>query len=121
MKTTYLFAFIFLAFNSALFAQNLGVNSTGANAHPSALLDIDAAPSNNKGALMPRVALVAKNNAAPITSPATSLLVYNTATSGVGITAVVPGYYYWDGTQWVAFQSSVPSGIIVMWSGLGCF
>jgi hypothetical protein len=29
--------------------------------------------------------------------------VYNTATAGSGSTAVTPGYYYWNGTKWVAF------------------
>ncbi len=108
---------IFTAFSSYLYSQNIGINTTGALAHPSAIFDADASPANNKGALMPRVALIATNNNSPVTAPATSLLVYNTATSGVGATAVTPGYYYWDGTQWVAFRVNIPTGIIVMWSG----
>lgn len=112
---TLIISAIFIGHNS--FSQNIGINSTGVIADPSALLDVNASPLNNKGALMPRIALIATNNTAPVTTPATSLLVYNTATSGVGATAVSPGYYYWDGAQWVAFKVNIPSGIIVMWSG----
>ncbi|MGB3948341.1 MAG: peptidase G2 autoproteolytic cleavage domain-containing protein [Bacteroidia bacterium] len=88
------------------FAQNVGVNSTGATPHASALLDVDAAPTNDKGVLIPRVALLATNNALPITNPATSLLVYNTATAGISPFNVVPGFYYWDGAKWIAMGGS---------------
>ncbi len=92
-----------------LISQNIGINGSGATPHPSALLDIDAASTPSLGVLIPRIALQAINISAPVTSPATSLLVYNTATASSGITAVSPGYYYWDGTQWVRFAYS-PSG-----------
>lgn len=82
------------------FSQNVGINAIGASPDASAMLDISNA---NKGLLIPRVALTATNAAGPITTPASSLLVYNTATAGAGSTAVTPGYYYWDGTQWVQF------------------
>ncbi len=80
------------------FSQNVGINATGATPNSSAGLDVDF---TNKGLLVPRVALTATNVAGPITTPATSLLVYNTATAGAGTTAVSPGYYYWNGTLWV--------------------
>jgi hypothetical protein len=86
-------------------AQNIGVNSTGASPDASAMLDIDAAPSNDKGLLVPRVALIATNNALPVTAPATSLLVYNTATAGTPPNNVTPGFYYWDGTKWASINS----------------
>lgn len=81
-------------------SQNVGINTTGAVPAPSALLDVDAAPTNDKGVLLPRVALLATNNPLPVTSPATSLVVYNTATAGVSPNNVVPGFYYWDGSVW---------------------
>ena len=90
-------------------SQNIGINGSGAVPHPSALLDIDAASTPSLGILIPRIALQAINISSPVTSPATSLLVYNTATASSGITAVSPGYYYWDGTQSVRFAYS-PSG-----------
>ncbi len=81
-----------------LFSQSAGINTTGAAPNASALLDIDAAPNNNKGLLIPRIPLTATNNNAPIGAGiANSLLVFNTAT----INDVYPGYYYWDGAKWV--------------------
>ena len=77
-------------------AQNVGINATGATPDASAILDI---VSTDKGLLIPRVSIGDVSLAAPITSPATSLLVYNTnaaITGGNGL-----GYYYWDGSQWV--------------------
>ena len=102
-----------------LSAQNIGINSTGTAPNASALLDVDAAPANNKGVLVPRLALVATNNASPVTSPATSLLIYNTATASSGSTAVVPGYYYWDGTKWVRFQYAASGSSSLDWSLTG--
>lgn len=93
-----------------LHAQNIGLNGTGATPHPSALVDIDAAGGPSTGLLIPRIALTAINAAAPVSSPAVSLLVFNTATSGAGINAVSPGYYYWNGAEWVRFAFN-PSGV----------
>lgn len=102
MKLNWLVATLFVAGCGAqLLAQNVGINSTGATPNASAGLDIDF---TNRGILIPRVALTATNAAGPITAPATSLMVYNTATAGAGTTAVSPGYYYWDGTAWVRFS-----------------
>ena len=84
-------------------AQNVAINANGAAPDASALLDIDAAalPANNKrGLLVPRVALTAANVALPVVAPATSLLVYNTATAGVAPNNVTPGFYYWNGAIW---------------------
>ncbi len=64
--------------------------------------------SNNRGLLIPRVALTTTLLAAPVgPAPiATGILVYNTATSGIGITGVTPGFYYWSGTEWTALKST---------------
>jgi hypothetical protein len=88
------------ALNSVvLSAQNIGINATGVSPNTTAMLDVDA---TNKGLLVPRVALTAINS--PINAPATSLLVYNTSTSG---TYALPGYYYFNGTDWVRLSTSV--------------
>ena len=79
-------------------AQNIGINATGLAPAASAGLDVDF---TNKGFLAPRVALTATNVAGPIAGPATSLLVYNTATAGVAPNNVTPGYYYWGGAAWI--------------------
>ncbi|MCX7744042.1 MAG: hypothetical protein N2167_05695 [Flavobacteriales bacterium] len=77
---------------------NVGIGTATPNA--SAILDLT---STTQGFLPPRVALTAKNAAAPITSPATGLMVYNTATAGTAPNNVTPGHYYWDGTRWQRF------------------
>ena len=103
MKTTsyFLKAFVYLLCLLSIktgFAQNVGISSTsGFTPDASAGLDISY---TNKGLLVPRVALTATNAAGPITSPATSLLVYNTATAGTAPNNVIPGYYYWNGLSW---------------------
>jgi hypothetical protein len=64
--------------------------------------------SNTRGLLIPRVALTATSSAAPVgpTPIATGILIYNTATAGIGSTGVTPGFYYWSGTEWVALKST---------------
>ena len=84
--------------NDVLYAQNVGINTDGTSAHASSLLDVK---SSDKGVLIPRVALTSINSASPISSPATSLMVYNTATAGTTPNKVVPGFYYWGGASWV--------------------
>lgn len=70
--------------------QNVGIGTTTPNA--SAILDITAA---DKGLLIPRVALNDHTSAAPVTSPAEGLMIYNA-------TGTEPhGFWYWDGSQWV--------------------
>ncbi|MBT1689900.1 hypothetical protein [Dawidia soli] len=88
-------------------AQSVGINATGAAPNASAMLDLT---STSKGLLVPRVALTATNAAGPVASPATGLLVYNTATAGSAPNNVVPGYYYWNGTWWVAFSAPSSTG-----------
>ncbi len=93
-----LFIFILISLSYCLTAQNVGINATGAAPDASAMLDVAA---TNKGLLIPRVSLTAINNNSPIGAGiTTSLLVYNTATSGVAPNNVTPGYYYWDGSVW---------------------
>lgn len=89
---------IFIINIALLNAQNVGINATGTAPNASAGLDVDF---TNRGVLVPRVALTATNAAGPITTPATSLLVYNTATAGTAPNNVTPGFYYWNGTNWV--------------------
>lgn len=86
-----------IIFAAKVKAQNIGINPTGATPHASAALDIDF---TNKGLLIPRIALTGTGDSTTIASSETSLLIYNTATVGSGSTAVTPGYYYWNNTQW---------------------
>lgn len=106
MKAKHILLITLLFFSSCIWrglggfvnAQNIGINTSGASPDASAMLDIVA---TDKGLLLPRVALTITTSASPVTSPATGLLVYNSAT----INDVTPGFYYWDGTKWVRFTT----------------
>ncbi len=98
------FVLLFVLAVKPALAQNVGISTTnGFTPDASAALDISY---TNKGLLVPRVALTATNAAGPITSPATSLLVYNTATAGTSPNNVTPGYYYWGGSAWVMISTT---------------
>jgi hypothetical protein len=88
-----------------LTAQNVGIGTS--TPHASARLHVY---DTQRGVLIPNVALTAQNSSSPITSPAVSLLVYNTATAGAGANAVSPGYYYWNGTRWVRLLTGTNGG-----------
>lgn len=92
-----LFSF-FAGYHAPVQAQSLAVNTTGATAHASSILDVN---SSNKGMLIPRVALTGTSDVTTIASPATSLLIYNTTT----VSNVTPGYYYWAGSSWTKVVS----------------
>lgn len=64
----------------------------------SAILDIN---SSSRGVLIPRIALTGTNDISTISLPSESLLIYNTATAGAAPDNVDPGFYYWDGINWV--------------------
>lgn len=88
-------SFCLLASGSA-FSQNIGVNGTGNNPDPSAMLHVEAA---DKGLIVPRVQLDDTADAAPINvAPAEGLVVYNE-------TGTAPtGFYYWDDGKGQWFQ-----------------
>ncbi len=81
-----------LIYFSAL-SQNVGINSTGNSPDPSAGLDIDF---NNKGVLLPRIALSSETDNSTISSPTEGLIIYNTTNTG----SLTPGFYYWNGSKW---------------------
>ncbi|MCC6599676.1 MAG: tail fiber domain-containing protein [Crocinitomicaceae bacterium] len=89
--------------NTSFAQTGVGINPNGSPADPSAGLDVNY---NDKGLLIPRIALSATNSASPVMSPATSLLVYNTSTTG----DVTPGYYYWTGFSWERLQTGTGGG-----------
>jgi hypothetical protein len=105
MKKGLLVLGLFLVFHSGKAQTGIGTSTPDA----SAKLDVSA---TNKGFLPPRIALTAANAASPVTSPATGLLVYNTATTGTAPNNVAPGYYYWNGTAWVAILGNITTSSI---------
>lgn len=98
-----------------LFAQSVGVNTTGSSPDASAMFDVE---STNKGFLIPRVNLTDVNTFGLSGSSSTeSIFLYNTnaaVTGGVG-----KGFYYWTGTVWSPLGNptlnSLPNGQI--WLG----
>ena len=95
-------SFVFLSGNAQ---TGIGTSTPS----PSAKLEV---ASTNQGFLPPRIALTTANAASPVTSPATGLLIYNTATTGTAPNNVAPGYYYWNGSAWVAILSNITSSSI---------
>ncbi|HCQ29376.1 MAG TPA: hypothetical protein DIU39_03755, partial [Flavobacteriales bacterium] len=94
--------FLILSF-TLIKAQNVGINNANLTPDPSAGLDVNY---TDKGVLIPRVALTGTNDVTTVPGAATSLLVYNTAT----VNDVTPGYYYWDGTQWLRLLNTGNAG-----------
>src|SRR5580704_717412 len=88
------FCFIFSVTINSLKAQNVAINTTGAIANASAILDLNTGNSGHVGFLAPQASLVSNVDVATIPAPATGLMVYNTnaaMTLGSGT-----GYYFWD-------------------------
>jgi hypothetical protein len=80
------------------------------NPSASAKLQVDA---TSQGFLPPRVALsstATTSNA--IASPATGLMVYNTATAGTSPNNVTPGFYYYDGSKWQRIINQQPDATV---------
>ncbi|MBU3660844.1 MAG: tail fiber domain-containing protein [Flavobacteriales bacterium] len=121
MKKSYIF-FLYILFlsttNSIDAQQNVSISDANVTPDASSVLDIS---STTKGLLIPRLALSATNAAAPITLPATSMLVYNTAISGTAPNNVTPGYYYNAGTptvpNWLRIYAGSTAG--AEWKLLG--
>lgn len=80
---------------NGLSAQSVGIGTTSPNS--SALFEVS---SENKGILVPRIALTNTGLAAPVTTPAEALMIYNTNASVAGTGALGKGFYYWTGIRW---------------------
>jgi hypothetical protein len=95
-----------LGFHFFCKGQSFGIGTDNPDA--SSILDVS---SSNRGILIPRISIADANDAAPVSAPAISLLVYNTNVSianGKGT-----GYYYWEGSKWTPLLDypSVKNGL----------
>ncbi|SIQ31340.1 hypothetical protein SAMN05880574_1109 [Chryseobacterium sp. RU37D] len=101
MRKFYLFfPFLVCIFSNILAQVGIGTSII----QPGVMLQIE---SSNKGVSLPNVNLTSTAIFSPIIGTATTgLMVYNTATSGTGSTAVSPGLYYWNNAipAWVKLQ-----------------
>lgn len=90
-KTTILLFALFFLTNTNMFSQAVRIANGAGSPDASAILDI---VSTNKGLLVPRVDLDDVSTEAPISSPATGLLIYNQGGDEPD------GFYYWNGSNW---------------------
>ena len=91
---------------TSLSAQNVGINTTGANPSTNAILDLNTGNNYNTGFIIPHVTLGASLTtfSPPIVNSATTndtgMVVYN-------MNGPQPaGYYYWTGTTWASISGS---------------
>lgn len=96
------FSILFFAIGTTKgFGQNVGINTSGNSADPTALLEVGTG-ADSKGLLIPRVSLTSTTDVATISgAEANSLIVYNTnsaMTNGNGT-----GFYYYNTTavKWI--------------------
>ncbi|MDF1699162.1 MAG: hypothetical protein P1U56_25130 [Saprospiraceae bacterium] len=82
--------FTFLAFSFIGFSQSVGINTTGANPDPSALLDV---VSTEKGMLVPRMDSLQRK---AISSPALGLLVFDVDYNS---------FWFYNGVTWSNIQA----------------
>jgi hypothetical protein len=88
-----LLLFTSLCFSISLFSQGVGVNNTGANPNPNAILDADVS-TNDKGILIPRISTGQRTGIGGLGATEEGLTVYDETTNS---------YWLWDGTQWIQF------------------
>lgn len=104
------FLFVFYITNG--YSQNAGISANGSIPPNSAAgLDVNF---TTQGLLVPRISLASTTSFSPLTAHVAGMVVYNTATIG----DVVPGFYYNDGTKWVAgFPKGNSAGDMQYWNG----
>ncbi|MBV1924572.1 MAG: hypothetical protein KUG68_11155 [Flavobacteriaceae bacterium] len=97
-------AFFLIFLSTASFAQ-VGIGTVT----PDGVLDLNSdTGTNTYGLVLPRVALVKTDQAAPVINAsdgssnlAVGTVVYNTVTTNTGLNDVYPGIYMWDGDDWI--------------------
>lgn len=95
-----LLAFIIIVSLSQFTFAQVGIGTD--TPHQSTIFDVVA---ENKGIMMPNIALENRTDNTTIENPADGLLVYNTTTLfGNENTRLDPGYYYWLTDRWVPQQ-----------------
>jgi hypothetical protein len=106
---------IFILFLPLFFLNKVKAQTGIGTTTPNASAKLEVA-SSTQGFLPPRIALTGtndnttiKNAAGTSITPATGLLIYNTASAGTAPNNVTPGYYYYNGSTWV----QISAGLII--------
>lgn len=81
---------------------HMGTVTIGDKAIPNAAVALNVA-TDNKGVLLPQVALKSPTDQETVPNPPVGLLVYNLGTES---TFDIVGYLFWSGTEWKLFNSS---------------
>lgn len=99
---SYLIHIILLSiFLSTKSHAQVGIGTT--NVDPSSILHLR---SDNKGFLVPKMALNDVDTEAPVTSPAEGLIIYNDGGTED------EGLYYWNGSKWINFTTNANDGLL---------
>ena len=69
-----LLALLLAEYNPIAFAQSVGINTSGATANTSAILDVNGSPNFNQGILIPRMSTAQRQ---ALQNPIAGLLIYN--------------------------------------------
>ena len=118
MKKLIILSIALVSTTTILHAQ-VAINNSAANPDASAILDLNTGNGGvNKGFLPPQVALTSVTVAAPVTSPATGLIVYSSTapTGGNG-----KGYYYWNGASWLSLGGATTLANLTQGTGITAF
>ena len=83
------------------FNLNAQVGVGTRNPDASAMFQVE---SNDKGVLIPKVALTSASDIATVTSPANGLLIFNTTSSSND--SLSPGFYFYNGSEWKRLLNS---------------
>ncbi|WP_060875644.1 hypothetical protein [Myroides odoratus] len=112
MKNLFSFLLIFFLTNNMFSQVTIGSSFAPNN---DALLDLktNLDDSSSKGLLLPRVALLSKKLATPLTTHVNGMFVYNTSNIN---SEIFPGCYYNNGVEWIRVGNS--DNIVIASNGL---
>ena len=107
MKKAFIFCTCLMIYHYS--NAQIGINTPSPD--PSSALDIT---SDNKGVLLPRIALSSVTQQLSAIPNATSLLIYNT-----GSPTIPKGFYTWDGNKWIQLIDKTTADETAYWARQG--
>ena len=101
----------FVLFHLLYYSVNAQVGINTSQPDPSSILDVK---SDNKGVLLPRIALSTVTQQLSSSPNAVGLLVYN-----IGSSELSSGFYSWNGERWIQFVDNEKLNSVSYWSKQG--